>query len=117
MSAFTAHYGRYGLKQNTDILSEGLVAYVLQVHCRTMRIVAYFATAVDLPISGKTWFNRQKEISTVTVLLDLKGYDWSRTNQAHVALEHIEELHQLVKASAAQKTAERVIRGSSPGAA
>jgi hypothetical protein len=52
VGAAATYYCRYGLEHDRDVFPKRLVANVLQIHLRTVRVVSDLTPAIDLPVSS-----------------------------------------------------------------
>src|SRR5215217_3066062 len=67
-------------------------------------IKRYVTTAADLPEAGDSGRNARDKLFGATDLRGLDGQVRPGTDQAHLSLEHVPELRQLVEAGLAQQT-------------
>src|SRR3984893_6094508 len=101
----TAENDPNGSDEDDHVKPGGLFAGVDRIETYTPVIVEIISTA-DLPQPG--YARRALVIGSdpAAIALDFLGKDRPRSDQAHVALQYIEQLRKLVQARAAQKRTE-----------
>lgn len=95
-----------GLEEHLDVNPQATVAHVKQLEGLTLAVLVLRVVARHgLPPAGNTRRHRQKFHDRVIVGHELVGFDGAWADNAHLALEHVPELGNLVKRRPAQKLA------------
>src|SRR5687768_2789354 len=95
VGALAREHRRYGPDEDPEIGGERLPTDVLEVKAHPL-VESQAAAAGHLPQAGDARLDVETAALPGLVLLGLLGQRRTRTDQAHVALEHVEELGQLV---------------------
>src|SRR5437763_13428837 len=102
MCPAAGEYGGKCLDQNSKISSQRPVAHVFELYVSAKR-VTHVAASVRLPRPSHPRLERQKHGGPVSIHVDLFLHDRSRTHEGHLALQHVDELRQLIEARLTQE--------------
>src|ERR1035438_7747487 len=91
--------------QNAKIKPKTPVVHVPHIK-RELSVPADIITTVDLSPAGDTRFHVMPPSLLGCVILQILRQKWPRTNQAHLAGQHIPQLRQLVETKSAEQFAE-----------
>src|SRR5918999_2385543 len=105
-AALREHRG-YGPRDDLDVRGDRRVRQVAPVVLDAL-VVSDVTAAADLPEAGETGPCRQIGVLAAAgaVLLELALDDRSRADEAHVALDHVDQLRQLVETRPAKHLSE-----------
>jgi len=102
LGAARCEHDERGLREDPEVEPERPRARVLEVEREPAIELVDLAAAADLPQARDPW-NHGKSLRVISgVLLDLARHRRTRADQAHVALEHVEQLRHLVDAELAK---------------
>src|SRR5438105_4869532 len=88
---------RDGLRQDEQVVRRGPVLDVEEIQPQVILEIE-FAPSAHLPQAGDAGRDLEALHLPVLVPIDLVRQGWSRTHQAHLALQHVQELRELVEA-------------------
>lgn len=105
LSALTGENNLKSFKDELDIQSEALVDYVFDVQRHPIVEADVVPSGACLPVAGESGFNKKPLTVIRRILPDFFGQCGTRSDEAHIALEDIEQLRKLVNACPPYKPA------------
>src|SRR5437867_3071730 len=92
-----AEDGAHCAREYGQVEPERHLAHVLTVELHPL-VETDIGSTADLPQAGQAWLHLKPDQIARPVLIHFARKGWPRADQAHVALEHVEELRQLIEA-------------------
>lgn len=103
--AMTKQHGAEGAEDDLPVHREAALVDVLDVQVHPLFKAQLVAMRCDLPVAAQAGGHIQPLPLIGGILCDLTGQCRARADDAHFALQHVEELGQLVDAGLAQELA------------
>src|SRR5690606_12226991 len=92
----TGDHGRDGAQENLGVEPGRPVLRVVEIEAHHL-VKGEVRATVDLPESGQARLDEQSLEMPILIRLHLFRDRWTRSDQAHVTLEHLQELRELIE--------------------
>src|SRR5262245_26666313 len=97
VSAFAENHSERSHEENLEVEPEGTRSRIAQV--QTYHVVKlHAASTLDLPEAGDSRLHFQHAVAMPEIVgFDFVNHSWTRSNQRHLTLQHVNELRQFIE--------------------